>query len=165
MFKSIQIQNNSRLSILAGVAEQFRKTVSRKGRIVFLVSLLFFSMMIYTTDAQAILGSDACRNVNFRVTNNFNFEITVDRFDLFSASEGRLLRENFRPVAVPANTRSVMVRAGEDVEYGENDRITMIVVHYWRMVDGRRVNRTWTDRTIANPICTADRTFVATVGR
>jgi hypothetical protein len=112
---------------------------------------------------------NACRDVTFTVNNNFTQPITVERFELFSASEGRWLNENFADVVVPAGAQGFVVRAGETVEYAENDRIEQIRVSFRRFVDndpdgpGGWVAGTRIDSSIANPVCVANKRYNATV--
>jgi hypothetical protein len=112
---------------------------------------------------------NACRNVTFTVNNNFTQPITVERFELWSASEGRWLNENFADAVVPAGAQGFVVREGETVEYAENDSITQIRVSFRRFVDndpdgpGGWIDLQRIDRDIANPKCVANRRYNATV--
>ena len=129
------------------------------------------ALLITAGSAHALFGSDACRDVIFSVDNNFGRPIVVERFELFSASEGRWLNENFRDMDVPAGEQNFVVRNGEAVEYGENDRITEILVHFrwWdnRARNGRGgwVDERRVDREIARPICVAGKRYRATIER
>ena len=107
--------------------------------------------------------------MTFTVNNNFPQSITVERFELFSASEGRWLNENFADVVVPAGAQGFVVRTGETVENAENDRVTQIRVSYRRFVDvdpdgpGGWISGTRTDTSITSPICVANKRYNATV--
>ncbi|MCM1981431.1 hypothetical protein [Lyngbya confervoides] len=130
---------------------------------------LFSPILLPNSPAQALLGSDACKNVTFRVDNNYGLPITVERFELWSVQEGRWLNENFQDVVVPAGAQAFTVRTGESVEYGEDDDITQIRVHFRVFEDvSNDAPAQWYDRSridsdIANPTCVANKIYRATV--
>lgn len=134
------------------------------------ISSAAFALALMTTGTGAHAFGNACRNVDFSVDNDFRLggqprEIRVERFELFSQSEGRFLNEGFANTDVPAGAQGFVVRRGETVEHAENDRITQIRVSF-SYVDprnGRRVNETFTDRDIANPICVAGKRYQADI--
>lgn len=125
----------------------------------------FVALMIGGSNAYALFGDDACRDVTFRVNNNFGAEIRVLRFELFSESEGRWLNEDFANVVVPGGRQGFVVREGENVEYGENDRITQIRVSFQR----READGDWSDtltridNDIARPVCVAGKSYTADI--
>jgi hypothetical protein len=93
------------------------------------------------------------------VDNNFGQDIRVRRFELWSESEGRWLNEDFRDIDVPRGAQNFVVEPNEDVEYGENDRITQIRVHF----DAAGEARIRTDRNIPDPIYVAGKRYRATI--
>ena len=107
---------------------------------------------------------NACRRVDFRVDNEFPDEITVEKFELYSASEGRYLNENFQDIVVPQGARNFLVRQNETVEYAENDVINRIKVTWthWSNTTGEFHRHTSIDYD-AGGTCVADRTYTATV--
>jgi hypothetical protein len=82
---------------------------------------VFLALMMTGGGAHAV--GNACRNVNFSVNNGFTVNnrphaLTVERLQLFSASEGRWLTESIPDVVVPAGAQDFAIRRGEHVEYG-----------------------------------------------
>ena len=140
-----------------------------KAKVFWINIALTLTLLTVANSVHALLGSDACRNVTFSVDNNFRQNIVVERFELFSASEGRWLNENFRDMQVAAGAQNVVVRAGESVEYGEGDRINRIRVHFRRWDRNARngrggfVDDTRIDSDIAHPICVAGKRYRATI--
>jgi hypothetical protein len=135
-------------------------------------AVAFLALMTIGSGAHAF--GNACKNVNFSVDNEFEVNgqphsLTVERFELFSASEGRWLNENFADVFVPANARDRAVRWGETVEYAENDRITQIRVHFRYVFDndpdgpGETFHASFTDTSITDPVCVAGRWYNPTI--
>jgi hypothetical protein len=124
-------------------------------------SFVLAAILLTANNAHALFGSDACRNVVLAVDNNFGQDIRVRRFELWSASEGRWLNENFRDIDVRRDAQNFVVEPNEDIEYGENDRITQLRVHF--DAGGREWVRT--DTTVTNPICVAGRRYRATINR
>lgn len=141
-------------------------------------ALMFLALALNGGAAHAF--GNACRNVSFTVDNNFTANadddaaieqvaITVERVELWSQSEGRWLNEGIPDVTVPAGRQEFLIRAGETVEYAENDSITQMRVHFNYLVDGnsdaapRRVHTSRTDSNIAVPKCTAGKTYHATI--
>ena len=140
----------------------------------------FVLLALGLTGTGAHAFGNACKRVNFSVDNNFTYfdqaqnktvatPITVERFELWSESEGRWLNENFPDVVVPAGAKDFAVRRGETVEYAENDRITQIRVSF-RFFGDTSDNappdwhdRTRTDTSIVSPVCVADRWYKATI--
>ena len=115
---------------------------------------------------------NACKNVNFSVDNEFSRGVTVTSFELWSESEGHWLNENFQNVSVPFGARDFIVRRGENVEHGENDRITKIRVHFEIQFSGplgeipvriETASYTSTDTRINDPVCVAGRWYKATI--
>jgi len=133
--------------------------------------LFFIALMAAGSNAYAL--GNACKNVYFSVDNENDYTVTVTKIDLWSQSEGRWLKNNIKDVAVPSGARDFVVRKGEKVENGENDRITKIKVHYkyeyiypsgWEVSTAvETVKRSSTDTTIIDPICVADRWYKATI--
>ena len=68
---------------------------------------------------------NACRRVDFRVNNNVDDEITVEKFELYSDSEGRYLNENFADISVRQGAENFVVRLGETVEHADNDSLAL----------------------------------------
>ena len=102
---------------------------------------------------------NACKNVNFSIDNGYQSYIEVASFELWSESEGRWLKEDFRNIFVPP--KDFVVRRGEDIEYGENDRITQIRVKF-RVVPLDAYSYA-TDTNINDPVCAAGRWYKATI--
>ena len=133
----------------------------------FVAAVVFLGLSTAGGGAHAF--GNACRNVTFTVNNNFTQPITVERFELWSASEGRWLNENFRDVVVPARAQGFVVRQGETVEYAENDRIEQIRVSFRRFVDndpdgpGGWIAGTRIDGDITSPVCVANKRYNATI--
>jgi hypothetical protein len=117
------------------------------------------ALLLTGNNAHALFGDDACRNVILSVDNNFGQDIRVRRFELWSESEGRWLNEDFRDIDVPRGAQNFVVEPNEDVEYGENDRITQIRVHF----DAAGEARIRTDRNIPDPICVAGKRYRPTI--
>lgn len=134
----------------------------RNGKIL---SAVFLALMIAGNNAYALLGSDACKDVTFQVNNNFGTDINVLRFELWSVEEGRWLNEDFANTVVPRGRQGFVVRRGENVEYGEGDRVTRIRVSFQsREADGDWSDTmTRTDSDIAYPVCVAGKTYSATI--
>ena len=129
---------------------------------------VFLALMMTGGGAHAF--GNACKNVNFSVNNGFTVNnsphtLTVERLQLYSASEGRWLTESIPNVLVPAGVQDFPIRRGETVEYAENDRITQISVRFHYVFDndpdgpGQTFTRTFTDRSIDDPVCVADRWY------
>ena len=120
------------------------------------------ALMMPVSSVQA--WGSACRRVDFRVNNEFPDEITVEKFELYSASEGRYLSENFQDIAVPQGARNFLVRQSETVEHAESDLIDRIKVTWTHISNttGDFHRHTSTDYE-AGGICLADRTYTATV--
>ena len=115
---------------------------------------------------------NACKNVNFSVDNNYDRGVTITKVELWSQSEGRWLKNDFKNVDVPKGARDFVVYKGENVEYAENDRITKIRYHYQYEVWGPMgeipirkdtVKLTSTDTSIVDPICVAGRWYKGTI--
>ena len=107
---------------------------------------------------------NACRRVDFRVNNNVNDEITVEKFELYSESEGRYLNENFPDISVPQGAQNFLVRLDETVEYGENDFISQIRVTWTHINnDTGDFHRHATVDYNAGGTCVADRSYTATI--
>jgi hypothetical protein len=128
--------------------------------------------MLIASNAHAF--GNACKNVNFSVDNENDYGVIVTRFELWSASEGRWLSDDFSNVAVPAGAKDFVVRRGENVEHAENDRITQIRVHYEYTYSTREgsyeipqkvytAKLSSTDTTITDPVCVAGRWYKATI--
>jgi hypothetical protein len=116
---------------------------------------------------------NACKNVNFSVDNENDYPVTVTRFELYSASEGRWLSDDFKNIVIPGGAKDFAVRRGENVEHAENDRITEIRVHYRyeytddsdnALVLSRTAAPTSTSATV-DPICVADRWYKGIIHR
>ena len=107
---------------------------------------------------------NACRRIDFRVTNDFADEITVEKFELYSASEGRYLNENFADTSVPQGAQNFVVRLNETVEYAENDFISQIRVT-WTHISNTTgdFHRHTTVDYDAGGTCVADRSYTAVV--
>ena len=107
---------------------------------------------------------NACRRIDFRVTNDFADEITVEKFELYSASEGRYLNENFADISVPEGAQNFVVRLNETVEYAENDFISQIRVT-WTHISNTAgdFHRHTTVDYEAGGTCVADRSYTAVV--
>ena len=107
---------------------------------------------------------NACRRVDFRVNNDVNDEITVEKFELYSDSEGRYLNENFADISVPQGAENFVVRLDETVEYAENDFISRIRVT-WTHINNTNgdFHRHTTVDYDAGGTCVADRSYTATV--
>lgn len=120
------------------------------------------ALMMTVSSAQAF--GNACRRVDFYVNNNFPDEITVEKFELYSDSEGRYLNEDFPNISVPQGAQDFLVRAGETVEYGENDFISRIRVTWTHIsnTNGAFHRHTTTDYD-AGGTCVADRSYTATI--
>ena len=144
------------------------------------ISSAAVALALVMTISGAHAFGNACKRVNFSVDNNFTFydpatksnrtvPITVERFELWSQSEGRWLNENFADVVVPAGAKDYAVRRGETVEYAENDKITQIRVSFKYFADtSLNAPATWheatrTDTSIADQVCVADRWYKATI--
>lgn len=126
-------------------------------------SAAFVSLALMMNGSGAHAFGNACRRVNFSVDNNVGQPITVKKFELYSASEGRWLNEDFKNVTVPKAAKDYVVRKGETVEYGENDNITSIRVAFEYVNDkGNTLKRT---SQYDHPFgtCVADRWFKAVV--
>ena len=123
---------------------------------------LALALMASASGVQAF--GNACRRVDFRVNNDFADEITVEKFELYSASEGRYLNENFPDISVPQGATNLLVRADETVEYGENDFISHIRVT-WSHISNTTgdFHRHTTVDYAAEGTCIADRSYTATV--
>lgn len=139
--------------------------------ILLSVASLFTLMAPFATTpqkAQALLGSDACKNVTFTVNNNVTHQgkaipITVKKFELQSVEEGRWLNEDFKNQQVPAGAQKYTVREGENIEYGEGNRMTAIRVHFQAKLYGKWINFVATDNDIQFPKCVAGKKYNATV--
>ena len=107
---------------------------------------------------------NACRRVDFRVNNDVADEITVEKFELYSASEGRYLNENFADISVPEGAQNFVVRLGETVENGESDFISRIRVTWTHInnISGDFHRHTTVDYD-AGGTCIADRSYTATI--
>ncbi len=135
------------------------------------VASIFTFMAPFTVNpnkAQALLGSDACKNVTFAIDNNVTqngkpIAITVKSIDLWSVEEGRWLSENFKNKQVPASRQGYTVRSGESVEYGEGDRMTQIKVHFKAKFYGKWHHFVTTDTSVKYPKCVAGKKYNATV--
>ena len=120
------------------------------------------ALLISTSGVEAF--GNACRRIDFRVTNDFADEITVEKFELYSASEGRYLNENFPDISVPQGAQNFLVRLDETVEYGENDFISQIRVTWTHINnDTGDFHRHSTVDYNAGGTCVADRSYTATI--
>ena len=118
------------------------------------------ALMMTGSGAHAI--GNACKDVEFRVNNNFWDTITVEKFELYSIGEGRYLNENFPNVTVLPGAQNVVVRRGETVEKGEGDTIRDIKVTWTHLTSAGTHRHTTTD-FISNGICTDGRLYTATI--
>ena len=120
------------------------------------------ALLMSAGDVQAF--GNACRRVDFRVNNDVNDEITVEKFELYSASEGRYLNENFADISVPQGAQNFVVRLGETVEYAEDDFISRIRVT-WTHISNTTgdFHRHTTVDYDAQGTCIADRSYTATI--
>lgn len=120
------------------------------------------ALMMTVSGAHAF--GNNCRRVDFYVNNNFADEITVEKFELYSASEGRYLNENFANISVPQGAQNFRVRTDENVEYAENDDITNIKVTWTHINNATGAfHRHATIDYSAGGICVADRSYSATI--
>ena len=120
------------------------------------------ALIMSVSDAQAL--GNACRRVDFRVNNNFPDEITVEKFELYSSSEGRYLNENFQNVSVGQGVQNFLVRHDETVENAENDFIAYIKVTWTHINNSTGAfHRHTTVDYAAEGICRADTSYTATV--
>jgi hypothetical protein len=117
---------------------------------------------------------DACKSVNFSVDNENDYGVVVTRFELWSASEGRWLSNDFKNTSVPGGAKDFVVRRGENIEHGENDKIIKIRVDYQYDYVTREgayeippkiytAKLSSTDTTITDPVCVAGRWYKATI--
>jgi hypothetical protein len=84
-------------------------------------------------DQAAIFGSDACKNTDIKITNNFEVsgsarKIKVLSVEYYSASEGRWLSEDLANTDISAGSSHWWY--DEDLQYAENDLITKFKVHF-----------------------------------
>lgn len=139
----------------------------------FIQPVLVFMMLMFIANNVHAFGN-ACKNVNFSVDNENDYGVKVTKFDLWSKSEGRWLKNSFKGVTVPGGAKDFAVRRGENVQYGENDRITKIKAHYEYDYVSREgayeippkvdtAKLTSTDTTITDPVCVAGRWYKATI--
>ena len=137
-----------------------RRTMNKR---IFSAAFVSLALMMTGSDSHAF--GNACRRVNFKVNNNFGDEITVEKFELYSASEGRYLNENFPDAVVFEGAQNFLVRRDETVEYAENDNITSIRVTftYWTNTIPSQFRRTTRTDYSAGGVCVADRSYTATI--
>ena len=115
----------------------------------------------------AILGSDACKNVDINIVNGVEIagvarRIKVLSVDLYSASEGRWLREDLGNVEI--ESRRSRTWNNEDLQYAENDTITKARVHLkYREDDGDWSDEITRSEDIEDLICVADTFFHITI--
>ena len=119
--------------------------------------------LVMTVSGAHAFGNN-CRRVNFSVDNNFPDEITVEKFELYSSSEGRYLNEDFANISVAQGAQNKVVRTDENVEYAENDNITDIRVTWTHISNttGAFHRHVTTDYS-AGGICVADRWYKAII--
>jgi hypothetical protein len=123
------------------------------------------AVIALATASNAHAFGNACKNVTFKVTNNFAVGVTVTRVDLWSQSEGRWLQDDFKNSFVKAGGKEVVVREGEDVEHGENDLIGMMKVFYnWTDERGTEQHSYDVTQFIPLKVCHAYTVFTATLG-
>jgi hypothetical protein len=133
-----------------------------------LIAMSLAAPVVFTNNAMAL--GDACKDVNFSVDNDYDKGVTVTKVELYSESEGRWLSNNIPNIFVPKGAKDFVLYKGENIEYGENDRITQMKVHYQYdvLVDNgngggndhyQHIYHCSTDKSIADQICVANRWY------
>lgn len=84
-------------------------------------------------DEAAIFGSDACKNTDIEIDNNYTLSgsarrIKVLKIEYYSASEARWLTENLADTEIAAGSDEWFFN--EDLQYAENDLITQFKIHF-----------------------------------
>lgn len=116
---------------------------------------------------QPLLGSDACKDVDIRITNSFEdgnrqARILVLSIEFYSSSEGRYISEDLANAEIAYGSNRWWYN--EDLQYLENDTITQVRVHFkYRESDGD-----WSDEVtqvvdIPNDVCRADDDYHVTL--
>lgn len=119
--------------------------------------------LVMTVSGAHAFGNN-CRRVDFSVTNNFPDEIIVEKFELYSSSEGRYLNEDFANISVAQGAQNKVVRTNENVEYAENDNITNIRVTWTHTSNSTGAfHRHATTDYSAGGICVAGKLYNATI--
>lgn len=119
------------------------------------------------SEQSEIFGSDACKNIDITVENEFEVSgstrrVKVLKFEFYSSSEGRWLTEDVSNQEI--NVGGSRTWSNEDLQYAENDRITQVKIHYqYQEFDGD-----WSDSeshidNIADVTCRADQNFNLTL--
>ena len=129
------------------------------------ISSAAVALALLVTVSGAHAFGNNCRRVDFSVDNNFGDEITVEKFELYSASEGRYLNEDFANVVVFEGAQNFRVRTDENVESAENDDITSIKVTFTHWTNANPTvfhKHTRTDYS-AGGICVAGKLYNATI--
>ena len=107
-----------------------------------------------------LLGSDACKNVEITVVNNFEdgtraTSILVRKFELYSASEGRWLSEDVTNKAIAYGGSYTF--QDQDLEYAENDTITAWRVYFsYKESDGQWSKTYYQYINTTDDVCHAD---------
>lgn len=133
-------------------------------------SAAFVSLALIMTGSDAHALGNACRRVNFSVDNNHGGEIIVEKFELYSVSQGRWMNEDFTDSFVPTGAQDFPVQRGETMESSQNDIINQIRVSFRHFADndpdeaGEWHDHTRIDHDISDPICVSDRWYKATIG-
>ena len=115
----------------------------------------------------ALFGSDACRNVDLRITNSFEdvartARIRVEHVSFYSVSEGRYITEDLPNTEISYGQSSWFYN--EDLQYAENDTISAWRV-YFRYQES---DNDWSDLVYQyidtpNDVCHADDDYTMTV--
>lgn len=115
------------------------------------------------TTEQAILGSDACRNVEITVINGRADGVTieVDRVEYYSASEAKWYTQSLGDEIIFENDSFTWTN--KDLQHAENDLITKWKVKFRR--DTGSSWSSWTEQEINTPddVCLADDNYTLTV--
>lgn len=138
--------------------------------ISYVITAASFPLML--TSAGVYAFGNSCKNVNFSVDNNYDKQVTVNRIELWSESEGRWLKDDIKNIEVPVGKKDFVIRKGENVEHAENDRITKMKIHYfYKVKEGNglpadtftaKVKHTSTS-PISDPVCVANRWYKGTI--
>lgn len=115
----------------------------------------------------AIFGSDACRNVDIEIDNDYVVSgsavvIKVLKVEYYSASEAKWYTENLADDEVA--TTGLTTWTNEDLQYAENDLLTQFKIHFkYKEFDGDWSDTVVKTDNIADKTCLANSVFRLTV--
>ena len=119
------------------------------------------------SDQAAIFGSDACKDVDFKITNSYEVsgsprDIHVLSVDYYSASEGRWYTEDLANTTIDVGASHWWYN--EDLQYAENDTITMLKVKFkYVEFDGDWSDVVTQTEDIPDVVCHAGQNFYVTL--